>query len=258
VPTFLFWNVQMKPLGPMVERLAAEHGVDVVVLAEGERVHAPQKFKRVPDSGHRLRLFDRTGSVWRHRVTEQLSGWVGYRVEPVGREPYNLFAVHLPSPLHAEVWDRINTASRLKNDLLRVEGLGDERTAVVGDFNCDPFDPSLMTITGLHSVSCRGVARRGQREVRSEPYRFLYNPMWGVFGDRTPGPPGTYYRSAGQAVNYHWNVFDQVLLRPALMDGLADLRVLTTVAGESLLTASGLPDQAAASDHLPILFRLDI
>lgn len=50
--TFLFWNIQKKPLLPRVARLAQTHGADVVVLAEcahtdAELVAALNAVKRV-------------------------------------------------------------------------------------------------------------------------------------------------------------------------------------------------------------------
>jgi len=59
-------------------------------------------------------------------------------------------------------------------------------------------------------------------------------------------------------VTYFWNIFDQVLLRPALMNSLDELRVLDRVDGTPLLLPQGVPDRSTGSDHLPLLFRLDL
>ena len=56
----------------------------------------------------------------------------------------------------------------------------------------------------------------------------------------------------------YWNMFDQVLLRPGLMDSLTELRILDGDGQASLLSERGRPRSATASDHLPILFRLDL
>ncbi len=90
--------------------------------------------------------------------------------------------------------------------------------------------------------------------MAGRPYRFFSNPMWGCFGDRTPGPPGTYYYPRGS----YGHLFDQVLLRPALMDALTELRILEDDGVESLLTDRKRPRASQASDHLPILFRLNV
>ena len=54
-------------------------------------------------------------------------------------------------------------------------------------------------------------------------------------------------------------LFDQVLLRPDLLDGFAHehVRILTEVHGYSLLEDDGRPDKTMASDHLPVLLELN-
>ena len=51
-----------------------------------------------------------------------------------------------------------------------------------------------------------------------------------------------------------------MLVRPVLQDRFveAELKVLTVIDGLRLLDRRGLPDAKAASDHLPLLFALDI
>ena len=80
--------------------------------------------------------------------------------------------------------------------------------------------------------------------------------MWGYFGDRTPGPAGTMYYSGGVATPF-WSIYDQVLLRPELMNQLRDVIVPETDGVNTLLTANGLPDGTNGSDHLPLVFKLD-
>jgi len=82
--------------------------------------------------------------------------------------------------------------------------------------------------------------------------------MWGCFGDRTPGPAGSYYYGAGSPDTPYWHVFDQVLLRPALADSLTELRILDSDGPEQLVSNRGRPRDGELTDHLPILFRLDV
>ncbi|HXQ36263.1 MAG TPA: hypothetical protein VN843_19785, partial [Anaerolineales bacterium] len=67
------------------------------------------------------------------------------------------------------------------------------------------------------------------------------------------GPSGTNFYRQSVHVVYFWNILDQVLVRPDLMDALIELRILDQINGDSLLNAAGRP---AVSDHLPLLFRL--
>jgi len=84
--------------------------------------------------------------------------------------------------------------------------------------------------------------------------------MWSYFGDISSGPAGTYYYDTGTQVNFFWNMFDQVLIRPDLLDAFQneEIKILTEVRGNSLLANSGRPDISFGSDHLPILFRLNL
>jgi hypothetical protein len=82
--------------------------------------------------------------------------------------------------------------------------------------------------------------------------------MWNFFGDaRGDKPPGTYYRAGSDNVEYFWHTFDQVLIRPDLLDRFESgkLRILTTdgIAG---FLRNGIPNKSNASDHLPLLFKI--
>ncbi|MCP4349580.1 MAG: hypothetical protein GY795_29210 [Desulfobacterales bacterium] len=84
--------------------------------------------------------------------------------------------------------------------------------------------------------------------------------MWSYLGDFSPGPPGTYYRNTGRQVNFFWNMFDQILIRPEIMDAFENenMRILTEIGQASLLGKYGKPDVNTGSDHLPIYFRINI
>lgn len=81
--------------------------------------------------------------------------------------------------------------------------------------------------------------------------------MWSLFGDGSPGPAGTYYYHNAQHTEYFWNMFDQVLIRPELLDSFKneDLEIIDSDGSRSFLSANGLP---IASDHLPVFFRLNL
>jgi len=85
----------------------------------------------------------------------------------------------------------------------------------------------------------------------------FYNPMWSHFGDARTDTAGSYYYERAQHVNYFWNMFDQVLIRPELAERFDanKLRIITSVGARSL-RPDGRPDRNY-SDHLPIVFELD-
>lgn len=91
-------------------------------------------------------------------------------------------------------------------------------------------------------------------------YPFFYNPMWNHFGDANESPPGTYYYAGSRHKEFFWQMFDQVLLRPDLIElfELGALKILDKDGTSSLLTEHGLPNNNVISDHLPILFKLNL
>jgi endonuclease/exonuclease/phosphatase family metal-dependent hydrolase len=172
-----------------------------------------------------------------------------------------LAMAHLPSKAHGEEEGRLYECQLLSQAVKEVEAkVGHTRTVLVGDLNVNPFEKSVVGTLGLHAVMAKDVAKRNTRKVQDREYQFFYNPMWSHFGERAKGPPGTYYYGAGGHINYFWNIFDQVLLRPDLIEKFPEdeLQILTSIGDVDLLGASGKPDQRIASDHLPIFFKLDI
>jgi hypothetical protein len=137
--------------------------------------------------------------------------------------------------------------------------VGHRRTVLVGDFNMNPFEAGLVGAAGLHSVMSRQVASRLVRTVQDREYRFFYNPMWSHFGDSKRKTAGSYYYDNSEQVNYFWNMFDQVLMRPELAERFdpGELSIVASVGSDSLVRADGRPDGTRYSDHLPIIFRMD-
>jgi hypothetical protein len=84
--------------------------------------------------------------------------------------------------------------------------------------------------------------------------------MWRFFGERPHKPSGTYYYERAEHVVYFWNIFDQVLVRPSLIDGLNDdaIRVIDAIGATSLTHPDGRPNRDVGSDHLPVFFELGI
>lgn len=69
---------------------------------------------------------------------------------------------------------------------------------------------------------------------------------------------GTYFDRQTRRLQYFWHTFDQVLIRPDLVDDFDEdsLEILTKFGAKSLLKNDGTPNQETTSDHLPIVFAL--
>ncbi|MDQ6827790.1 MAG: hypothetical protein M3081_02880 [Gemmatimonadota bacterium] len=265
---FLFWNLNRRPLKDQLAAAVAELAVDVLILAENpvpsvellthlNRSLRPKfAYPRIPID--RLTILARLPRRSLVPVLDSPGIAIRRLRAPLGPEIL-LVSVHLASKMYHSDADQALFATRL---MLMVEDaetqVGHTRTVIVGDLNMNPFESGVVGAGGFHAVGSRSVAARGSRVVQGEARQFFYNPMWSHFGDRPPSPPGTYYYSRATQVSYFWNMFDQVLIRPSLLDYFADedLSIVTHVGGLSLLDGRGLPDTEIGSDHLPLFFRL--
>ncbi|RZK18398.1 MAG: hypothetical protein EOO56_16170 [Hymenobacter sp.] len=266
--TFLFWNINRKPLEGLLLLLLEEHLPDLVILAECKipvailRVRLGQQQIRYrvleDDPSPRLVFLSRLPRRAIRLVSDDGGIAVRRILPPVGEELL-LVAVHLGSKLHLESQEQSLLATRMPQLIEEAEKkVKHTRTIVLGDFNMDPFEAGITSSETLHAVMDRRIATKRARTVQGRERQFFYNPMWNFLGDASAGPPGTYFYSGSAPVTHFWYTFDQVLIRPELLANFRDenVSVLTSAGGISLLDAKGRPDTTTASDHLPLLFKI--
>ena len=270
--TFLFWNLYRKPLQEIVANLARLHEIDVLILAECSiepgtllsTLNQPDApgYHYAPSPGFtKIEIFTRFPAEFIPITNKDKPRLTMRHLKLPGMTDILLAVAHLSSKLHqrdsSQGYEGVVTAEHIR---AMEQEIGHSRTILVGDLNMNPFEDGMVAAKGFNGVMCRNVASRGtMRGARSE-YPFFYNPMWSLFGDASPGPPGTYYRNVSEQVGYFWNMFDQVLIRPDLLDRFdnADLKILDSDGNISFLSNRGLPNKKIASDHLPILFKLNL
>ena len=268
LPRFVFWNINKRDIGSLVAGLARSHDADVIVLAEcpmpPERIlealnEASPDYHYAYGLSDDIRFFTKFEASFLSPVYER-SDLSVRRLRLPARQELLIVAAHLPSKLfhtgeslHEECIDLARIISESE------DAVGHYRTVVLGDLNVNPFEAGVVGAVGLHAVMSRDIAARMSRTVRGRQHRFFFNPMWGHIGERNDGPPGTYYYERAENVNYFWNVFDQILIRPELLGTFKneDVRVLTRAGDVELVNAAGRPNRQAASDHLPVLLDLD-
>ena len=267
----LFWNVGRNPRKTQIALLALNYDVEILVLAEmvdepGALLNALNAgiatYSYAPGVGNtKIHIFARLDQRFIAPIRE--TNWLTIRrLNPPGTIEILLAAVHFPSKLHWNEDTQILECARLAIEIQAAEeSAGHHRTVLVGDLNMNPFEAGVVSAGGMHAVMDQRTARLETRVVQGQKYDLFYNPMWSLFGDGTRGPAGTYHYSDSQHKVYFWNMFDQVLIRPALLDRfrLDDLQVIHHTGEQwQLLTNAGLPDRMAGSDHLPILFGLSL
>jgi len=83
--------------------------------------------------------------------------------------------------------------------------------------------------------------------------------MWNYLGDER-NVSGTYFHRKSIHNNVMWNTFDQILLRPSLLNfyKFSGLKILTKIGKESLINKQTKEIDKKFSDHLPILANLNL
>ena len=144
------------------------------------------------------------------------------------------------------------------NDISEAESkVGHSNTIIVGDFNANPFEEMCINANCFHAIPSAKESKKVQRIVNSYNYKMLYNPMWNFFGD-CHQTGGTYFKANTGIKTYFWNIFDQVLLAPNMIDCFKpdSLEIVHSINNQSLLNKRGIPDVNKYSDHLPIFFKI--
>jgi hypothetical protein len=269
---FLFWNIKRKDLRGHLAEIVKQHEVDVVLLAEScvqpadmeealgssagyPFAHAPSLFP--PCNVQAYTRFDPA------RIIPEMNEnhFLIHRLALPQRGEILLLVCHLSSRLFKDQRDRDVACHTVVKHLLDIEAkCGTSRTLVVGDFNMQPYDDAVIEAQGWHAAMTRSIALREKRTVAGKEYRFFYNPMWSRLGDESVGPAGTYYYDPSKQIQPYWHMFDQVLLRPALLGCFRnqDLSILTHAGVTQLCRKDDRPDAAVGSDHLPLLVSLDL
>lgn len=132
-----------------------------------------------------------------------------------------------------------------------------ENSIVVGDFNMNPFDSGMVSSLSFNAVMCPQIAKKRSRKVLQEERKFYYNPMWHLMGNASNSSKGTFYYST-ETKSYYWYTYDQVILRPDLIDkfDLNKLKIIDVINKNRLTSKNNIPDKKRISDHLPIKFEL--
>lgn len=269
--TFLFWNIGRKSLEISIANIALKYDVDVIMLAECTipvdkllvklNSSGRVQYEYAPSIGcEKVKIFARFPKEFIRPISEDYRFTIRHLKLP-GMIDILLSVVHSPSKKHWRNSSQAAEATHISNEIRQVErNVGHARSVLVGDLNANPFEEGIVNANGLHGVMSRHIAKRKYRTVQRRVYPFFYNPMWGLLGDASSDPPGTFYYSSSEHTSFFWHMFDQVLIRPDLLDAFdnKDLMILTSDGATSFISRQGLPDITVASDHLPILFKLKL
>ena len=266
--TILFWNINQKPLLSEIVSLCHSHEVDILILAECKLSDVEILQAINPDIERKyiapynflspyLSWFYRYSPECIFPVSDERRISIRKISPPIGND-FILTALHLPSKLRMQDKEQIYECVRVMDSIEEAETrLEHDRTIVIGDFNMNPFEDGMISADGFHAVMDRNVASKDSRKVQNKDCKYFYNPMWRLMGNDATQALGTYYYRSGY-ITYFWNTFDQVLLRPSLLNYFKseDITIISQVGNKDLIKNNKI--DKSFSDHLPIMVKLDI
>lgn len=268
--SILYWNINKQDLSANIARLVRFNNSDIIILDESgvnpakllfDLNSSCVEYEYVPKLGcDRFEIFVRFSKSFISPRFE--ANRISIRqVKLPGRLDFLLSIVHLPSKVNASASSQLMESTRYAGYITQAENsIQHHRTVLVGDLNMNPFDDGVVGSAGFHATMCRKIATKRGRKVQGEYYHYFYNPMWSLMGDYPQGPPGTHFHLHGEAVELFWNMYDQILVRPDLLPYFdnSSVKIATTDGFESLVKPNGLPISETLSDHLPIIFSLNV
>lgn len=259
----MFWNTHNNiSINPILVSLIEENNINLVVLAEYkadvndllDRLHliGIMMNKHLTTGCERITILSDINDISPGKQRAH------YSLQIVSKK-YILCCAHLLSQILTNNEGQRNLVIQdLIKDIEDTEKINSmDSSLIVGDLNINPFEYACISAGYINGMPYNEIASKNTRKVGENRYKIFYNPMWKYLGNRTP-PFGTHYYDGERADNIYWHIYDQVLIRPCLMDFFEEdsLKIVTQTSLCSLLNRKGHPDKIKVSDHLPILFEI--
>lgn len=256
----LFWNVNGRKLNDCIVDIVLENKINILALAEyaDDKEELKRSFIRekynifeLENLGARITIFAtiQPGSI--ERIIDKRH-YTLFRVNysDVGKVMFGF--VHIFSKMAKDENDYFSKIAKMVSVIESKELENDsDYTIIAGDFNMNPFEKGMLAGGALYSFPTIFEARKKKRILDDEEYKMFYNPMWKFFGDSNP--PGTYVTNPTHTYGLYWNLFDQVIYRPCLIDKVENVKIMTKIGENNLINDAF---QIIISDHLPIYFEL--
>lgn len=270
---FLFWNINRKPLVKEIANIAKHHNIDVILLAECLLNNADLLLElnsksvdyELPNpifQSNRIKVFTKFSQNFIIPIEDESENrFTAFKIKFPIIEEILVFGVHLPDLRNNQLESVRSAAGRIARRVKEIEKEQNlNSTIIVGDFNLNPSDSAMIDSESFHAIMDSDIAKNESRIVSNKEYDYFYNPMWSLHGDIGNNVSGSYFYKNAEQVNYHWNVFDQVLIRPSLVDNFSkeSLKFIDFDGDKSLLKKSGIPNKDKYSDHLPLVFTLNL
>lgn len=268
---FLFWNIAKKPIAGTISLLCKEHNIDILILAESEYTSSDLLLQL----NNETTLYHHNSPISNCKKIQIYTRFHFDYIAPINEthrytfrelalpniEKILLVGIHFPDKVSFSPQSQMIEVRKLVDNIYDEKGNEFCNKIIIGDFNMNPFEEPMVSTVGFNATKSSVVALKGKRTVQDVEYKYFYNPMWSLFGDLNAEISGTYYYSKAEHINFKWNIFDQFLLSPALIDKFdkSSLKIISGLAdGTSFLNQSKRPNKNIYSDHLPFVFTLNL
>jgi len=256
--------------------ISLENHIDIIMIAESENLDMQYFLSGLRKNG---KIFTQIELLPKKRgltlfaneslevlIYKEEKYFTAYKVHNNGKK-YLLFVTHFTSPMYKGESARVQRANTLYRTIEKMESACNEvetqtgkrkyNSIVVGDFNLQPFSDGIIGIHGFNAIMDANKAKKGSRTFGESNIRFFYNPMWRLMG-KHDGIFGTYYCETDQEdKSFYWYTFDQVLLRPELIDEFVwdEFEIIKKIGNKTLIKNNRIYKEKF-SDHLPIKFKI--
>lgn len=251
----VFWNTNRNEyINKYLLKLIEERDIDIIILAEynaqGNNLINKLYMKRLDYEFAQGISCKKIKVIFKKKIKIRLNddnaNYISLKIEK-GNFQFQLFASHFPSKLRVSENDRRIVAQEMKGDIKKYK-----KTLIIGDFNSNPFEETVVALSGLNALPTK---KMKTRQVQGRKEEILYNPMWKFFGDFS-SIPGTYFYNNSSDINYYWNIFDQVLCTHEFIPYFEDkkLEIIKKINDINLIKNQNI--NKTISDHLPIFVSL--
>ena len=254
----VFWNINkqldIQPVVALVDKVCP----DLLFLAECPDGMIPEvkkqnwHFVNSPSLiNTKVKCFNVSRHIACHCIKEAGERLTFYHVESESLKCV-IGALHLLPMNHADDYFQCGESTEYLKIIDQMEIENGQHTILVGDFNMNPFDAGMVVPYAFNSVCCPKIAGKITRTVQKREYSYFFNPSWKVYDDKGTGVYGSYYYPSPSGNHaFHWNNFDQALIRPQLLkDYECNFQLLHSVVEYDITKANKY------SDHYPFMLEL--
>ncbi|PJZ64072.1 hypothetical protein CH371_20065 [Leptospira wolffii] len=271
--SILFWNKNKNRETLSFERIISHKEYDIIFVAEAfsdleiERtlIAANPLYRKLDSPSNKqnkIVAFTKINTAAINIINEDMDRLLILSIKTLELDEIIVCSIHFYDKRNHDSNDQLSLTQDFALHLNALESRRKHfKTLIIGDFNMNPFESGMISAKGFNAVNSLSIAKVGARTYKAKEYKYFFNPMWKYFTNSEQFPLGTYWHSSPQSTELHWNLLDQIIIRPDLADYLIHNRlediVIHKIDSLNFATQNLRPDHSV-SDHFPIQALLNL